>query len=177
MFAGAQIMKTILSAAAVLALATGTALAQSDRVGDIRIAGAWAPAMTAAKLTNSAAYMSLTDIGTKPDELISASSPVAQKVELHAFTVENGVYGMHRVDGIEVSPGAAETVLRPGGAHVMLEGLKQPLKAGESFHLSLTFKNAGEIRIEVRVVSPQTAIAGSAWTDSLHSSAVHGGLQ
>jgi copper(I)-binding protein len=54
--------------------------------------------------------------------LISASSPVAKKVEL--FDVENGVYGMHRVDAIQVSRGAVATVLRPGGAHVMLEGLK-----------------------------------------------------
>ena len=51
------------------------------------------------KLTNSAAYMRLTDQGTKADELISASTPVAQKVELHVFNVENGVYGMHPVRG------------------------------------------------------------------------------
>ena len=80
-------------------------------------------------------------------------------MELHVFNVENGVYGMHPVHAIEVSPGAASTVLQPGGAHVMLEGLKQPLKVGETFPLSLTFKKAGQLRIEVRVESPQTAMA------------------
>ena len=69
--------------------------------------------------------------------------------------VENGVYGMHSVHAIEVSPGAASTILRPGGAHVMLEGLKQPLKIGETFPLTLTFKNAGQLRVEVEVQSPR----------------------
>jgi periplasmic copper chaperone A len=148
--------------AAVLVVGTSPAFAQNARVGDIEIAHAWAPAMAAAELTNSAVYMSLADIGTKPDELVSASSPVAQKVELHVFGVENRIYGMHSVDAIEVSPGAAPTILRPGGAHVMLKGLNRPLKTGESFPLSLTFKNAGKVQIEVRVEGPQAALATGA---------------
>jgi periplasmic copper chaperone A len=155
----------------------GVAFAQNNKVGDIEVAYPWAPATNGSQLTNSAAYMNLTDHGAAPDTLISASSPVAQNVQLHVFDVENGVYGMHRVNAIEVTPGAVATVLRPGGAHVMLEGLKQPLQAGETFPLSLTFKHAGEVRVEVRVVSPKSVIAGSAWTDSLQSLAVHGGLQ
>jgi copper(I)-binding protein len=78
-----------------LGLGIGTAFSQTGKIGDILLAHPWAPPMTGPKLTNSAAYMRLTDQGTKPDELISASTPVAQKVELHSFNVENGVYGMH----------------------------------------------------------------------------------
>ena len=152
-------MKRIAIATALVVLVVGAASAQTDKVGDIVVAHPWAPPMTGPKLTNSAAYMRLTDQGTKPDELISASTPVAQKVELHVFNVENGIYGMHPVHAIEVSPGAASTVLQPGGPHVMLEGLKQPLKAGETFPLSLTFKNAGQLRVAVRVESPQIAEA------------------
>jgi periplasmic copper chaperone A len=152
-------MKRIAIATALVVLVVGAASAQTDKVGDIVVAHPWAPPMTGPKLTNSAAYMRLTDQGTKPDELISASTPVAQKVELHVFNVENGIYGMHPVHAIEVSPGAASTVLQPGGAHVMLDGLKQPLKAGETFPLSLTFKNAGQLRVAVRVESPQIAEA------------------
>jgi len=103
--------------------------------------------------------MRLAHIGTRPDELISASSPVAEKVELHVFGVENRVYGMHPVDAITVSPGAVATVLRPGGAHVMLERVKRPLKVGERFPLSLNFRNAGSVQIEVPVESPQAAMA------------------
>jgi periplasmic copper chaperone A len=160
-----------------VAFARSNALSQNNNIRDIEVAYPWAPATDGSQLTNSAAFMNLTDHGAAPDELISASSPVAQNVQLHVFDVENGVYGMHRVNAIEVAPGAVATVLRPGGAHVMLEGLKQPLQVGETFPLSLTFKHAGEIRVEVRVVSPKSVIAGAAWTDSLQSLAVHGGLQ
>jgi periplasmic copper chaperone A len=148
-------MNRIIIAAAMVVFAGGAALAQNYKVADIAVDHAWAPAMTEAKLTNSAAYMRLFDRGTEPDELISASSPVAGKVELHVFNVENGVYGMHRVIAIRVSPGAAATVLEPGGAHVMLEGLKRPLKEGETFPLSLTFKKAGELNVDVKVEGQQ----------------------
>jgi periplasmic copper chaperone A len=150
-------MKHLVLATVVLALGIGTACAQSAKIRAIEIGHPWAPA--ANKLSNSAAYMRLVDTGPKPDELVSASSPVAQKVQLHVFDVENGIYGMHPVTAIAVTPGAAATILRPGGAHVMLEGLKQPLKVGESFPLSLTFKNAGKVQIEVSVQNSQRAIA------------------
>ena len=94
-FAEAGNMKTIAIGATVLVLSVATAFAQTHKVGDIEVTNAWAPATTGAKLTNSAAYMSLVDQGSKSDELIAASSAVAQKVELHVFEVENGVYGMH----------------------------------------------------------------------------------
>ena len=103
--------------------------------------------------------MSLTDRGTRPDQLVAASSPVAQKAELHFFDVENGVYSMHKVDAVAITPGAASTVLRPGGAHVMLKSLKQPLRAGMSIPLTLTFQNAGTLTIEVPVESPRPAVA------------------
>ena len=138
-----------LATASVLALGVGVACAQNATIGDIQIGHAWAPAAKGS--SNSAAYMRLVDTGTAADELISAASPVANAVELHVFDVANGVYGMHPVHAIEVSPGAAATILRPGSAHVMLEGLKQPLKAGQSFPLSLTFKNAGKVQVEVSV--------------------------
>jgi periplasmic copper chaperone A len=172
----------VLTVAAILLVVGGgrIAFAQNEKVGDIEIAYPWAPATqltNSSQPMNSAAYMNLIDHGMAPDELVSASSPVAQEVQLHVFDVENGVYGMHPVKAIEVAPGAAVTVLRPGGAHVMLEGLKQPLQAGGTFPLSLMFKRAGKIRIDVRIVNPQTDMAKSAWINSLQSPTVHGGLQ
>jgi periplasmic copper chaperone A len=154
-------MKTIATAAA-LALTAATAFAQTDRAGDIEVAHPWAAATTETKLTNSAVYMSLTDRGTSADELVAASSPVAQKVQLHVFGVENGVYGMHKVDAIAITPGAASTVLRPGGAHVMLVSLTRPLRAGMTIPLTLTFQNAGSLTIEVPIESRQPAVADAA---------------
>ena len=141
-----------------MALGASAAWAQSDRIGSIEVSNPWAPP-TGSTLTNTAVYLSLTDVGTKSDELVGASSAVAQKTELHVFDVENGVYGMHKVDGIEVTPGGAGTVLRPGGAHIMLESLKRPLRAGTTFPLTLIFQRAGPLQVEVRVESPEFAVA------------------
>ena len=141
-----------------MALGASAAWAQSDRIGSIEVSNPWAPP-TGSTLTNTAVYLSLTDVGTKSDELVGASSAVAQKTELHVFDVENGVYGMHKVDGIEVTPGGAGTVLRPGGAHIMLELLKRPLRAGTTFPLTLIFQRAGPLQVEVRVESPEFAVA------------------
>jgi periplasmic copper chaperone A len=154
-------MKSIAIVATLLLSGAAVAFAQNDRIGDIQVDHPWAPAVTGANLTNDAVYMSLTDRGLKADELVAASSPVAQKVELHVFSVENGVYGMHRIDGIEVSPGGAATVLRPGGAHIMLDSLKRPLRAGTTFPLTLTFQRAGQLQIEVAIESPQAVAANA----------------
>jgi periplasmic copper chaperone A len=150
-----------IAVAGAIAFTAGTAWAQNYHVGQIDVDNPWALATTGFDLTNGAAYMRLSDHGTQPDQLVSASSPVARKIELHVFNVENGIYGMHPVSAIQVSPGTAPTVLEPGGAHVMLEGLTQPLKAGDRFPLTLTFEKAGKLRVEVRVEGsePMTARA------------------
>ena len=153
-------MKILTIVAALLMLGAGAAWAQNDRIGNIEVSNPWAPA-TGSVLTNTAVYLSLTDVGTKADELTGASTAVAQKTELHVFDVKDGVYGMHKVDGIAVTPGSAATVLRPGGAHVMLESLKRPLRAGTTFPLTLDFQRAGQLQVEVRVESPQAAVANA----------------
>jgi periplasmic copper chaperone A len=148
-----------IAVAGAIALTTVAARAQNYHAGPIEVDHPWALATTGFDLTNAAAYMRLSDHGAQPDQLVSAASPVAAKVALHVFDVENGVYGMHPVSAIEIASGAAVTVLEPGGAHVMLEGLKKPLKPGESFPLTLNFKKAGTLQIEVQVESTGQAVA------------------
>jgi periplasmic copper chaperone A len=145
--------------AGAIALTAGGAWAQNYRVGQIEVGNPWALATSGYDLTNGAAYMVLSDRGTQPDQLVSATTPVARKMELHVFNVENGVYGMHPISAFQVTPGTAPTVLEPGGAHVMLEGLTQPLKAGDSFPLVLSFKKAGKLRVDVRIEGSAPMIA------------------
>jgi len=152
-------LATGVAVAGTISLIAASAWAQNYRAGSIEVDRPWARATTGYDLTNSAAYMLLSDHGTEPDRLVSASSPIAREVVLHVFNVENGVYGMHPVSAIQITPGTALTVLEPGGAHVMLEGLKQPLKAGESFPLTLTFKRAGTLRVEVQVEGTSQVVA------------------
>ena len=132
--------------AILIVLAAVPTLAQQ---GPIRVETAWARA-SAGEAKNGAAYMTLHNVGTGPDKLLSASSSVAGKVELHNHIMVGNVAQMRPVDAIEVSPGSP-TVLQPGGLHVMLLDLKGPLKAGQSFPVTLTFERAGKVEATVAV--------------------------
>ena len=80
----------------------------------------------------------------------SAATGAAKKAGLHTHLMKNGVMKMRPVKAIEVAPGEP-TVLKPGGLHIMLKGLKAPLAEGANFPLTLTFENAGSIEIQVKV--------------------------
>lgn len=97
----------------------------------------------------SAAYFVITDHGAA-DRLVSISSPVAGRAELHESLHENGVMKMRSVPALTLEPGKPVT-LAPGGYHVMLMELKQPLKAGDTFPLTLTFEKAPPQTVQVTV--------------------------
>lgn len=113
----------------------------------IEIYGPWArPALTDV----SGAFMLIKNTGAAADSLVSASSEVAEMVQIHETSMENGVMSMREVPGIEI-PAGGEAILKPGGYHIMLMGLKRELKAGESIVIVLQFQNAGEISLSVPV--------------------------
>lgn len=97
--------------------------------------------------------MVITTAGDMSDQLIGAASPVAAKAELHTHIKEGDIMRMRPVAEIDVAAGKA-TVLQPGGLHVMLIGLKAPLKEGTTFPLTLTFKRAGSMTVDVDVRAP-----------------------
>lgn len=122
--------RCLLLLAAAFALAS-TALAHDYIQGDIHIIKPWSrplPAISA----NGAAYMTLVNKGTAPDRLLSVSTPAARKAEIHIHTMEGGMMKMRPMDHIDIEPGEP-SVLQPGGTHVMLIGLKEPLVEGKSF--------------------------------------------
>ena len=88
--------------------------------------------------------------GTIADRLVRASTPVAEKVQVHQEIDDNGVMKMRELPVVDIGPGAALT-FKPGGTHMMIIGLKQPLKKGETFPLTLEFENAGKIDLQVPI--------------------------
>ncbi|PWC39243.1 copper chaperone PCu(A)C [Azospirillum sp. TSO35-2] len=136
-------------ATAFTLLGAGAAWAHAYKAGPIEIDHPWARA-TAPSAPNGGAFLSLTNTGTTEDRLVAASTPVAEKAELHTHINDNGVMRMRPVDGIAVGPGAP-VKLAPGGLHVMLLGLKQPLVKGAHFPLTLRFEKAGSVEVEVAV--------------------------
>jgi copper(I)-binding protein len=80
---------------------------------------------------NSAAYMVLQNHGNQSDRLMRAESDIAKAVELHFSEMKDGVMSMRPVEFIEV-PAGGETVLKQGGLHIMLIGLKHDLTVGDT---------------------------------------------
>ncbi len=141
----------LLAFAASLLLA-GAAMAQTVTPADqsqsqIQVKDAWARA-TPGKAENGAAY--LTIISPVSDRLTGVSTPVAKQAELHNMTMEGGVMKMRPLADVDL-PANQPVTLKPGGTHIMLMGLTQQLKPGETFALTLSFDKAGNREVAVAV--------------------------
>jgi copper(I)-binding protein len=86
------------------------------------------------------------------DRLVSASSDIAKRVELHThIDAGNGVMQMrHDEDGFEIPAGGTH-MLQRGGDHVMFMGLNQSLEQGDTVTVTLTFEKAGDMVVEIPV--------------------------
>jgi copper(I)-binding protein len=132
-----------------LFIAQAPARAADYRAGSLVVAQPWSrPTPPAA--TVGVVYFSITNAGLRSDLLIDISSPVARKVEIHETHMEQGTVEMRPVTSVECPPGAT-VKSAPGGLHVMLIGLAHPLIAGAKFPLSLRFRDAGVLNVQVLV--------------------------
>jgi len=142
-------------AAALCAAAVAVAAHGAD-VGDIAIGHPFAtPSIPG--MSNGAAYLaSIENKGAVADRLVRASTPAAARVELHTMAVDaQGVMRMREVDGIALAP-KAKVQMKPGaGLHLMLIGLKEPLKEDASFPMTLEFERAGKVEVKVVVGQPK----------------------
>ncbi len=140
-----------LIASSLLGLAATAALAQ------VKIEKAWARP-TVPGQQGGGAFLSITSAST--DRLLSGSTPLAERFELHSMAMKGDVMEMRQVDAIEL-PAGKPVELKPGGLHVMFIGLKQPLALGSKVPVTLRFEKAGEVKVEFDVMSRPPAAAGS----------------
>jgi periplasmic copper chaperone A len=122
-----------------LLLLPRSAFAHSYTLGALAIGHAWAKPSTGAE---TEAMMPVANSGSAGDALISASTPVADRVE---FRVENVKF-----DKLELAVGRPFP-MRPKGTHLQLIGLKKPLVKGDVVPLTLVFEKAGTIDVELHV--------------------------
>lgn len=135
---------------AALAAACLTAAAAPAAAPTIAASGAWARP-TPPGATTGAVYLTLTNHGKAPDALVSATSPAAAKVEFHSMSMAGGIMRMAPIAGPQAIAPGASLKFGPGGSHVMLIGLKGPLKAGAHVRLVLTFAKAGAVTVDAPV--------------------------
>ena len=138
---------------ALLALVQSTGSAAGPGASAVAVEQAQARA-TAAGQSIGGAYMTLINRGVA-DRLVSArvAAGVARSVELHTMSMQGDVMRMRQLEAIEL-PAGQTIELKPGGVHLMLIGLKAPLKAGASFPMTLRFEKAGEVVVQVPVNAP-----------------------
>lgn len=142
------------------ALAVGSAVAQQSKSGPgVTVSKPWARA-TPGGAKVGAAYLELSAAAGAGDKLVAAKSPVAGVVELHTHAQVDGVMKMRKIDDIPIEAGK-NVVFKPGGLHIMLTELKQPLKEGETIDLTLVFEKAGEIPVKVPVLKVGSAGPGA----------------
>jgi periplasmic copper chaperone A len=146
-------------AATGLAMAPRPASAHDFTSANITITHPWIRA-TPGGATVAAAYLKIKTADGVADKLLSASSPVAGRAEVHTHIKDGDIMRMRRVESRAVQPGAA-VVLEPSGDHVMLMDLKGPLKEGDFVQLKLTFEKAGLVEV-VAIVEPIGAASPSA---------------
>jgi copper(I)-binding protein len=117
----------------------------------VTASNAWAPPSLAGA-HNGVAYLTLANAGAVPDRLLSASTPVAKRAELHRSEMRDGVMTMRPEGALALAPGERVT-LAPGGLHLMLLGLERPLAAGERFPITLAFEHRPPLTIDCTVAA------------------------
>ena len=134
---------------AALALAA-SAYAHDYTKGSLKIDRPWSRA-TPHGAQVAGGYLVIENKGASADRLVSITSEISGRVEMHEMSVQDGVMRMRPLTrGLEIKPGATAK-FAPGGYHFMFMNLKRPLKQGEKFKGTLVFEKAGTIEVEFDV--------------------------
>ena len=141
--------RAVLAGAALMLVFVSQPTAHDYTTGHISIDRPWARA-TPPGARNGAGYLVLHNDGSGEDRLLRAEASVSAAVELHAHRMEDGMMAMRPVREIPI-PAGGTTELKAGVLHVMFVELKQPLRLGERFPVTLHFAHAPSITVEFRV--------------------------
>jgi len=118
------------------------------------------------------AFVVLKNNDDKDHKVVKADNPASKVTELHTHTMEGGMMKMRPVKDIEIKA-KGETALKPGGLHIMMIDLKQPLKEGENVAISVTFEDGSSKKFDAPVRKPQAAMPAPIPMDHDHSNMKH----
>lgn len=132
----------------IFAATASVARAQAEKDG-ITVQDAWTRA-TPGEARTAAVYFTAVNRGDESDRIMSASSPASDRAEMHATIRDGDIMRMRRVISVEV-PAGGRAAFKPNSFHVMLTGLKVPLKVGDTVPLTLHFDRTGDMTVTVTV--------------------------
>lgn len=123
-----------------------TPAAASGRIGNVVVAGGWAREATGEE---AAIYLTISDFGAA-DRLLGGTTEAAAEVQIHETRVVGATASMHPLEGLDIPVGGS-VELKPGGLHIMLLGLREPLEPGDTVTITLEFEVAGKVALEIPV--------------------------
>ena len=138
-------MKLIVTAGVLAStLLAAPALAHEVKAGDLTLSSLAVRASLGAS-PNTAAYLTITNAGSRPDRLLSVSCACARKVEMHASEMSGDMATMKATGPVAV-PARGSVSFAPGGLHLMVMGLNTRLTDGGMQEMVLRFKRAGTVK-------------------------------
>ena len=124
------------------------------QAGDVSVSDAWSRATAPGQEVGMVALVITSE---KDARIVAVSSPASATAEIHTMTMDNGVMKMRQLEYLPLSAKKPVT-LGPGGDHLMLIGLKQALKAGETVALTLTVQFADKSTEKINVTAQIRAL-------------------
>lgn len=134
-----------------ITLALGLCFASAAQASTSLDVSAWARASIAG-VDNIAVYGTFTNSGDTPVAIVSVTSPVASGAMIHKTVIDQGMVSMKPMKSLPV-PAGQTVVCKPGKCHIMLMGVKHPLKPGEHFEMSLGLQGGSSLDVMVKVGS------------------------
>jgi periplasmic copper chaperone A len=104
----------------------------------------------------TAGYLTILNHGKTADRLVSVSCRCAASVSVHEMKMTGSMASMKMVPSVEI-PAGGKVTLAPGGLHLMVMGLKAPIKAGDRVEMVLTFKGAGAVNTPFEAIDRPAA--------------------
>jgi copper(I)-binding protein len=142
-------MRTIVAAAALFLVLAGATQAHEVRKGELTLSDLQVRA-TVAGVPTSAAYLTIANAGKTPDKLVSITCACAASAMMHESRTRNGISSMTMLRELTI-PAGGQVTFKPDGLHLMLVGLKGPLKAGGRQDMTLRFQKAGTVKADFHV--------------------------
>jgi copper(I)-binding protein len=136
-------LNKLLSVAATAICCVLSLAAHADELAALRLSDAWVRALPPGQ-PNTAAYLVVTNAGATPVTIVSASSPIAETVELHTSREVDGMQRMERLDQVQVAAGG-NVAFAPGGNHLMLLGLSRMPAPGQEVQICLQTAGGDEL--------------------------------
>lgn len=139
---------------APIVLVQGVDVVKADpivtRDGDLEIISPWARATPPGQQIGGI-YLGIRNTGTEPISLVKAETPVARRTDLHQIKFDKGYPEMLPADGpVEIRPGE-EVEFKPGGLHLMMQGMQELLRVGKSYPLTLSFSDGRTVTVDMIV--------------------------